>query len=292
VRRLLLVLLVLAGCARTAPDPLPRQTDEMMQRQTQAGRLTYEMSRPDEAVSQYRAALTRAQARDDLGAIGDIGFNLAVAELRANVPDRALADARATRLELERRGTTPFPALLLAEATALYRTGTAPAADAMAQRIVTSEDRDAAQGALFLRGLIADERGDEAGLVAALDGLNAASGPAPQADRAELAARLALRHADPARARQEAMTAAALRQDTMDYRGVARALSLQGEAAERSGDTEAAADLFLRAGRSAAAQGDEASARPWLLRAQTLARGGSIGRDATDLLHGLDQRDR
>jgi hypothetical protein len=85
--------------------------DEMLQRQTHAGQLAFELERNEEAAAQYRTALSRAQARDDPDAIGDTGYNLAVAELRANAPDKALADARATRIELERRDSKPFPAL-------------------------------------------------------------------------------------------------------------------------------------------------------------------------------------
>jgi len=292
VKRLLLLLLALAACAKSAPDPAPIPADQAMQRAIDAGRLTYEMERPDAAVADYRAALTRAQARDDLAVIGDLGFDLAVAELRANMADRALVDARATRLELERRGSQAFPALILAEATALYRSGAAPAADAMALRIETGTDADAARGATFLRGLIADERGDEAALAAAVNRLSAANASSAQADRAELLARLALRRSDLAGARHAAMTAVSLRQDEMDYRGVARALALQGEAAELSGDRDAAADLFLRAGRSAAAQGDAASARPWLRHVLDLARNGSVHDVATALLDSLDRPDR
>jgi predicted ATPase len=43
-------------------------------------------------------------------------------------------------------------------------------------------------------------------------------------------------------------------------------------AAERSGDREPAADLYLRAGRSAAAQSDADAARPWLEKALSLTR--------------------
>ena len=67
----------------------------MLQRQTHAGKLAFELERNEEAAAQYRTALSRAQARDDPDAIGDTGYNLAVAELRANAPDKALADARA-----------------------------------------------------------------------------------------------------------------------------------------------------------------------------------------------------
>ena len=143
--------------------------------------------------------------------------------------------------------------MLLAEATALYRTGAVAEADRAAQPIQRAGDIDAAARATILRGLIADERGDETGLTAAVDALNAEKTPALEADFAELAARLALRRSDSAHARQKAARAAELRQEALDYRGLARALAVEAAAAERAGD-EAAADLFLRAGRSAAAQ--------------------------------------
>jgi hypothetical protein len=291
VRWALFLPLLLADCGGSAPDTGAPQTDEMLQRQTHAGQLAFELERNEEAAAQYRTALSRAQARDDPDAIGDTGYNLAVAELRANAPDKALADARATRVELERRGSKPFPALLLAEATALYRTGAAAEADRAARRIQQSEDADAVARATFLRGLIADDRGDEAGLATAADALTTAKTPPFEADSAELSARLALRRGDPARAREQAAHAAGLRQATLDYRGLARALAIEGVAVERTGDKIAAADLFLRAGRSAAAQGDKTSARDWLRRAMSLAPGRLGGRDAADLLRGIDKSD-
>jgi tetratricopeptide (TPR) repeat protein len=285
-----MLLALLSGCSGSAPDPTAPLADATLQRETNAGRLAYELERDEEAATQYRAALTRAQERDDLEAIGDIGYNLTVAELRANTPDRALADVRATRAEFERRGAEPFPALLLAEATALYRIGAVADADRAAKQIQRAADADAAARATFLRGLIADERGDEAGLSAAVDRLSGAKTQALEADFAELAARLALRRSDPVRARQQAARAAELRQQTLDYRGLARALAIEGVAAERAGD-DAAADLFLRAGRSAAAQGDKADARKWLRRATSLAPGQPVGHDAADLLRSFDQAD-
>src|SRR5207248_1974746 len=189
----LLLPLLLANCGRAAPDTGAPPTDEMLQRQTHAGQLAFELEGNEEAAAQYRTALSRAQARDDPDAIGDTGYNLAVAELRVNDPDKPLADARATRIELERRGSEPFPALLLAEATALYRIGAAAEADREAQRVQRSEDPDAVARATFLRGLIADDRGDAAGLAAAADALTTAKTPPFEADSAELAAR---RHCD------------------------------------------------------------------------------------------------
>lgn len=286
---MLLLPLLLTRCGGSLGDASGPLIDETLQREVHAGQLAYELERNEEAVADYRTALIRAETRDDPGAIGDVGYDLAVAELSGNEPARALADARATRAELERRGVKPFPALLLVEATALYRTGATAAADAVAQRIQRSGDADAAASATFLRGLIADERGDEAGLAAAVSALVAAATESLEADSAELAARLALRQNDPMRARQRAARAVELRQATLDYRGLARALAIEGAAAARSGDAKSAADLFLRAGRSAAMQSDKKSARLWLERAASLASGEGIGRDASALLHNLDQ---
>ena len=284
---MILLPLLVAGCGGSAPDVSP-PTDETLQRETHAGRLAFELERDEEAVARFRAALARAQERDDLDAIADNGYNLAVAELHANAPGRALADARATRMELERRGAKLFPALQLAEATALYRTGAATEADRMAQLVQHSEDAEAAARATFLRGLIADDRGDLTGLATAVGALDAAETPPFEADAAELAARLALRRGDAALARQQAARAVELRQTTLDYRGLARALALEGAAAERIGDKATAADLFLRAGRSAAMQGDESDARVWLGRAASLAVGQPVGRAAADLMRGTN----
>lgn len=283
----MLVLIGLTGCGGGAPPPAT-PVDETLQRETRAGRLAYDLERSDEAVARYRAALTRAQERDDLGAIGDLGYNLSVAELRDNHPDRALAAARQTRAELERRGTKPSPALFLAEATALYRLGAAAEADAMAARVVSEGDRDAAARATFLRGLIADEHGNAEGLAAAVAALESPTTPSLAADAAELSARLALRRNDLARARDEATRAAALRRDSLDYRGMARALALAAEAARLAGDNADAADLFLRAGRSALAQGDKPSARTWLQQSAALAPKSVVAEAASDLLHRLD----
>ena len=291
MRWALLLTLLLADCGGSAPYTGAPLTDEMLQRETHAGQLAFELERNEEAAAQYRTALNRALARDDADAIGDVGYDLAVAELRANAPAKALADARATRIELERRGGKPFPALLLVEATALYRTGASAEADRAAQRIQQSEDTDAVARATFLRGLIADDRGDETGLATAADALTKAKTPPFEADSAELSARLTLRRGDVARARQQAARAADLRQATLDYRGLARALAIEAAAAERAGNKIAAADLFLRAGRSAAAQGDKTSARAWLRRATSLTPGQPVARDAADILLGIDKND-
>jgi tetratricopeptide (TPR) repeat protein len=266
------LLLLLAACSSAQDKPAGPPQDQTVARHEEAGKIAYGLDRPDEAVAQFQAALKQAQARDDLKAIGDLSFNLAVAQLRANRPRDALTTTQQARAELIRRGSEPFPSLILAEATALYRLGKRDDADALAAQVEASGDADAAAGASFLRGLIADEADNEAELRDALKRLSGISAPLRLADRQELQARLALRQGDLAGARAAAMQAAGIRQEAFDYRGMARALAVAALAAERSGDRETAADLYLRAGRSAAAQSDTDTARPWLEKALGLTK--------------------
>jgi hypothetical protein len=287
LRLLVLAAALLPAACGSTPDEPPAPVDETMRRETNAGQLAFSLEHPDEAAKRYRAALVRAQARDDLSAMADLGYNIAVAELRAGSPDRALAAARDAREEVESRGGQPYAGLLLVEATALYQTGNAAAADSLAARAVAGADAEAAARAIYLRGVIADERGDTRILAAAASALSTTTQPALQADAAELAARLALRRNDLRIAGDAAARAVALRRDTLDYRGLARALALQATAAQRAGDARSAADLYARAGRSAAAQGDTSHARQWLQQAVALAPASPATRDALRLLSTL-----
>ena len=267
-----LVLLMLAACSGGEKPPAGPPEDQVMARHEQAGKIAYDLDRPEEAVAQFEAALKQAQARDDLQAIEAMSFSLAVAQLRANRPRDALTTTTQARAEMTRRGSQPPPALLLAEATAQYRLGDRRTADALAAGVETASDPDAAAGASFLRGLIADENNDVEGLRAAANRLSGVSAPLRIADRLELQARLALRNPDLAAARAAALQAASIRQESLDYRGMARALAVAGLATERAGERELAADLYLRAGRSAAAQSDAETAKPWLERVLQLTQ--------------------
>ena len=171
-----IMAVVLTGCA-SPPPPVVVPVDQAMLTESRAGGLAFALDRPAEAVTHYRAALARARLRDDLPGITDAGTNLAVAELRANQPDQALADARATQLELARRGAADVPVLELVQATALYRSGQAAAADQMAGMVQHAGDPQAAARASFLRGLIADINGDAAGLAAARQALDPKATP-------------------------------------------------------------------------------------------------------------------
>ncbi|WP_456305164.1 hypothetical protein, partial [Elioraea rosea] len=76
--------------------------------------------------------------------------------------------------------------------------------------------------------------------------------------------------------------------------GMARSLALGAEAAQGAGDTAGAGDLWLRAGRSAAAEGNLRDARSWLAAAEAAgARAGDQGlaRGAREALAALPRPD-
>ena len=211
-----------------------------------------------------------ARARDDAAAIGDYGYDMAVAQLAANQPNPALATVRMIRLELARRGAAPFAALDLAEATACYRLGDKATSDRLASQVEAGDEPIAALRASLLRGLIADETDDLAGLDRAIARLASAVSREQQADLAELVARHDVRLGAFATAAEQAGHAADLRREALDYRGMARALAVAAGAEARAGQMRLAADYYMRAGQSAAAQGDAITARLWLQRATEL----------------------
>lgn len=264
-------VLLLAGCP-SAPKTAPQ--DATLSRLDHAGDIAFNLEQPAQAVVQYKAALTRARTRDDSGAIADAGFNLATAQLRAGQPNDALRTAADLRTELGRRGIADADFDLIS-ATALFRLGDLAGADRVAAGV--SGGPALTNAAWFLRGLIADAQGNRPGLQQAAASLTPAADPA---DVAELHSRLS--H-DPALA----LHAADLRRDALDYRGMARNLAL---AARFTSAPAEAADLYLRAGRSASAQGEKAEARLWLGKAHDLAPDTALRADAAQALQDLPSR--
>ncbi len=270
----LLPLLVLAACGGGAPADTGPPPDIKLDQANKAGTQALSMDLPNVAVRQYKVALSRAYERDDAGAIGDIAYNLALAQMKAGDPKAATATAREARAELERRRVPVPPELILVQAAAAYRSGDLGAAGAAAHEVLDrgAKDPDVVARAWFFRGLVAADRGDSAGLAQAIAALPPSKQADIEADRQELQGRAALLGNQPAEALALFEQSAANRQQALDYRGMARALSLAGDAAVRANRPGDAADLFLRAGRSALLQGDTAMATPLLKRAEDLAR--------------------
>lgn len=270
---ILLAALALAACgsgeAEQGPPP-----DLRLDQANKAGTVALAHNNPAEAVRQYRQALARAYERDDAEAIGDTGYNLAVAQLRDGATQEAARTVRETRAELERRKLVPPAELVLVQAAIAYRMGARDEALAAADEVLArpSLAPETASRAWYIHGAVLADRGDAAGLARTLAALPPSSQPDPEADRLELTGRAALLSGATAQAIPAFEQAADQRRLALDYRGMARALSFAAEATLRSGRTADAAVLYLRAGRSAQLQGDAASSRDLLDKAGDLAR--------------------
>jgi tetratricopeptide (TPR) repeat protein len=268
------LLLALAGCGGGKPADEGPPPDQRLEQANRAGTRALALNQTKEAIKQYRAALTLAYERDDAAAIGDVGYNLAVAQLSAGAMTDATRTVREVRAELERRKQAPPAELILVQAAAAYRAGAGDEAMALAQEVLARAPLppETATRAWYIRGAVSADRGDAQGLAQALAAIPPSTQPDQEADRHELAGRAALLSGDSGRAAAAFEQAADQRRLALDYRGMARALSFAGDAVLRQGRTEEAAVLYLRAGRSALLQGDAATGRTLLDRADSLAR--------------------
>ncbi len=286
----LVALLILAGCGgRPAPAAME---DSTLAQANNSGRQSLEFSRLKQAVAQYREAFTLAMARDDAQAIGDSGYNLAVAELADNDAAGALRTAQRTRDALAARGAPGFAELDLIQSAALHRLGRDAESDTLAARAqATASSPVTAARASYVRGLIADARGDAAGIVAALAGFGQPQTPSAdwEADREELTARLDILHGQYRQAADHARKAADLHRSQLNYRAMAETTALAAKAMQRAGVPRDAANLYLQAGESAAARGDAVSARRWLGQAMAAGGGPDTQRTAKEALAGLQK---
>ena len=172
------------------------------------------------------------------------------------------------------------------EAFIRYRLGQPQAAWQLTDDILNKADTisSAVQSKThYLRGLIANDGGDPATLRTEISALAKSDSPVVRADREELSGHLALKE----RRWNEAVLAfdeaAALRRQMLDYRGMVKVLAKAAEASERAGRLVPASRRYLRAGQSAALQGNTDQARMWLTRAARLAEQGgdeNIAREA------------
>jgi tetratricopeptide (TPR) repeat protein len=273
---MLIAALGLTGC-NSAPAPQTEPPDRGLSSGRKLARFAFEGGDYKQAVVLYERTLARAYARDDVEDIADIGYESALALLRADEPAKAATRARRVREELARRGVRSFPELQVTEAVALYAAGDPVGAEALAAAVASGagEPVDASGAvrarAVYLQGMVAADRGDRAAVAQALATIGNPEAVSLQADRAELTGRLRLLDFDPGAAMTAFEEAIELRREGRDYAGVARALAFAGDAAAVADRPGEAADLYLRAGRGAAQLNRRNDAERWLRKAQAIA---------------------
>lgn len=284
---------MLGGCASKQDEtPLTEAppVDERFTLTNQAARLAFDNGQYKQAAALYEKALAIAYTRDDVAAVIDAQHNAAVCYVKMDDNAKALTFVANARGELIRAGAPVSSDFTLLEATIRYRLGESDAAWRLTQDITAADtNTNVFKRAQFLRGLIAADRNDITALRASLASLANPIGPRLTADFEELSGYVALTDDRLRDAQAAFVRAARLRGDTVDYRGVVRALRMAGNAAERDGRLQAAANHYLRGGRSAAVQGDTANARPLLTRAAELSQANGDSETQTRATALLDQ---
>jgi tetratricopeptide (TPR) repeat protein len=289
-----LCAVLLAACTGSDSREPPPPSDPGLEGEWRLARYALQEGQTRQAVVLYERVLARAYARDDAGAIGDVGYESALALLRDGEPRQAAERARQIRLELERRGADVFAELFLVEAVARYEAGEAEPARVAAEAAIARarpDDPATRARANFILGLLAADAGDADGAARALRDMGEPAQDPLRADAQELRGRWLMLQGRAEAARPAFVEAARIRRELRDYVGMATAMAAGAAAAEAAGDGAGAADLYYRAGRSAAARDDDAKARTWLSRALDLAVENdlaTIEADCRDQLRALD----
>jgi len=273
---LLLILILFAGvgCSSAPTEQSRSEVDEEFERTNRAARMAYDRGKLQQALGLYNQALERAYVLDDVNAIADSQYNLAVCLTGLKSYEKALERVHQSKAELARTNQNIPADILLLEATIIYRMGKLDDAWQLTDMILPDPSRlsEAIQSKThFLRGLIAGDRGDINQLRNEIASLGKPTTAGLRADREELVGRLAMAEGNWNEAIDAFDSTAELRRDDFDYSEMVNALALAAWACERAGKLSDAAKRYLRAGRSAARQEQNRDALNWLNRAEKLA---------------------
>lgn len=288
-------LFAVTACTGPPPQTTSNPADPELESGWRLARFAFLNGQYRQAVILYEKVQERAYTRDDAQAIGDIGYEYAMAHLRSGAPDAAIEQVSRTRDELRRRDAPAFAELFLVEAIAQNELGNAARAGTAAEDALArlrNGDFDTRGRVNFLLGMLAADANDIPGVHRSLSEMGNPANDALKADKAELSGRMSLLEGDPRAALPAFNQAATLRREGRDYTGMARALASAGMATELGGNQSAAADLYYRAGLSATTQGNTKRARAWLNKALKLAAGNglaAIEADARDRLKTLEK---
>ena len=267
-------VLLWGGCGSSPQVREKPGADRNLERFNKAARQAFNKGQIEQAASLYRRVLERALVRDDSGAVVDAQYNLALCLMKLNSHAEAMALVRQAEVELALADQSKVADLLLLKAMLYYKSAEFDDAWQVTTHILsmTPQPKTAIRGRThFLRGLIAVGRQDINQLRNEIAALGNPKNPQLRGDLAELRGHLALIEQDWEVAVNAFDEATIRRREAIDYQAMRKDLALAAEASQRAGDIKGASQRYLRAGRSAAVQGDDDAARLWLMRAEQLA---------------------
>lgn len=270
------------GCSSSPPEQSLPGVDEAFERTSQAARRAYDNGKLRQALDLYNQALERAYVLDDLNAIVDSQYNLAVCLTGLHSYEPALERVKQAKAELARANQGTPADILLLEAIIIYRMGQLDDAWQLTEEILLDSSRLslAIQSKThFLRGLIASARKEITQLRIEIAALGKPSTAGLQADREELTGRLAAAEGNWDEAIAAFDSTAEFRREDFDYSEMASALAMAARVCEQAGRLSDASKRYLRAGRSASLQGQNRDAMKWLDLAEKLA--GQAGDEIT-----------
>ena len=270
------------GCSSSPTVQDRSDTDEEFERASRAARMAFDTGKLQQAVGLYQQALERAYILDNSQAIVNTQYNLAVCLAGLQSYGKALERVRQAESELADVDQSIPADILLLEATLLYRLDRQEEARRLTDQVLTESNPISAavqSKAHFLRGLMAARRGDTQQLRQEIAALGKPVTAGLRADREELMGRLAMAESNWNEAVEAFDRTAEFRQDNFDYSEMVNALALAARACEQAGKLSEASKRYLRAGRSAAQQGENRDALNWLNRAEKLA--GEAGDEST-----------
>ena len=272
---LAVAIFALMGCGSSAPVQKESAIDEDLERFNRVAQQAFDQGRLREAFGFYRKALNRAYMRDDFGAVLDAQYNMATCLMNLQSYAEAFEVIQQAKTEMAMAGQSRTVDFLLLEATVLYLREDPAGAWKMSDQILAAAPPASSivlSKTHFLRGLIASQQADTDKLREAIASIGQPKLPQLLADRYELSGHLSMaeQHWDEAiKAFEEA---ADLRREAREYRGMVKVLALAAKASEKAGHARQASIRYLRAGRSAALQGQFDDALMWLSRAAQIAK--------------------
>lgn len=271
---LAIAILVFSGCGSSAPVQKEPAIDEDLERFNRAAHQAFDKGRLQQAAQFYRKALDRAYIRDDLRAVLDAQYNMAICLMNLQSYAEAFEVIQQAKMEMAMAGHSRAVDFLLLEATVLHHREDSDAAWKITDQILAATPQASLiiqSKTHFLRGLIASKQGDTEKLREAIVSLGHPKLQRLRADHYELLGHLAMSEQHWEKAINAFEEATGLRREALDYRGMVKALALAGKASEKAGHANAASVRYLRAGRSAALQGQFDQALKWLNQAEQIA---------------------